>query len=71
MDDVLIHSLGTRQDHFRKVRLVLRRLWDAGLHLDAEKSEFAQKTIKYLRFIVHADGKGLETDLSKVDAIQK
>src|ERR1700761_5863548 len=71
MDDILIYSSGTRADHFRKVRLVLRKLWEAGLHLDAEKSEFAKKTIKYLGFIVHADGKGLEADPEKVAAIRE
>ena len=42
---------------------------DAGLYLDADKSEFAKKTIKYLGFIVYADRKGLEADLEKVEAI--
>jgi hypothetical protein len=69
MDDILIFSSGIREDYFRKVRLVLRKLWDVDLYLDTEKSKFAKKTIKYLDFIVHADGKGLEADPEKVVVI--
>ena len=70
MDDVIIYSDGTREDHFRKVRTVLRALWDGGLYLDPKKSEFAQKRIKYLGFIVHADGKGVGPDEEKVETIR-
>ena len=41
MDDVIIYSDGTREDHFRKVKTVLRKLWDGGLFLDPAKSKFA------------------------------
>ncbi|KAM0703122.1 hypothetical protein Q7P35_009060 [Cladosporium inversicolor] len=70
IDDVIIYSNGTREDHFRKVRTVLRALWDRGLFLDLKKSEFAQKKIKYLGFIVHADRKGVGPDEEKVEAIR-
>jgi len=70
MDDVIIYTNGSRGDHFQKVRQVLRKLWDGGLFLDPGKSEFARKTIKYLGFIVHADGKGVSSDPIKVEAIR-
>ncbi|GAB7336948.1 hypothetical protein MBLNU13_g02313t1, partial [Cladosporium sp. NU13] len=70
MDDVIIYSNGSREDHFRKVRTVLQALWDGGLFLDPKKSEFAQKKIKYLGFIVHADGKGVSPDEEKVEAVR-
>ena len=70
MDDVIIYSDGSREDHFRKVRTVLRKLWDGGLFLDPDKSEFARKKIKYLGFIVHADGKGVGPDPEKVEAVR-
>ena len=38
--------------------------------MDPKKSEFAQKKIKYLGFIVHADGKGVGPDAEKVKAIR-
>jgi hypothetical protein len=43
VDDVLIYSSGSKEDHLRKVRLVIQKLGTAGLHLDADKSEFARK----------------------------
>jgi hypothetical protein len=69
-DDVIIYSSGTREDHFEKVRTVLRKLWDGGLYLDPGKSEFAQKKIKYLGFIVYADGKGVGPDPEKLEAVR-
>jgi transposase InsO family protein len=71
MDDVIIYSNGTREDHFRKVRTILQKLWDGGLYLDPGKCEFARKSIKYLGFIVYADGKGVGPDASKVEAIRE
>jgi hypothetical protein len=71
MDDVIIYSNGSREDHFRKVRTVLCKLWDRGLYLDPGKYEFARKSIKYLSFIVYADGKGMGPDETKVEAVRK
>ncbi|XP_044714420.1 reverse transcriptase (RNA-dependent DNA polymerase) domain-containing protein [Hirsutella rhossiliensis] len=68
MDDILIYSSGSREDHFRKVRLVLERLAEHGLHLDPEKCEFGVKRIKYLGFIIHA-GIGIQADPDKIRAI--
>ena len=70
MDDVIIYSNGIREDHFRKVRTVLRALWDGGLFLDPKKSEFIQKRIEYLGFIVYTDRKGVGPDEEKVEAIK-
>lgn len=70
MDDVIIYSNGSKEDHFRKVRTALRKLWDGGLFLDPKKSEFARKEIKYLGFMVYADGKGVGPDSEKVEAVR-
>ena len=70
MDDVIIYSNGSREDHFRKVKTVLQKLWDGGLFLDPGKSEFAKKKIKYLGFIVYADGNGVGPDPEKVEAVR-
>ena len=70
IDDVIIYSSGSREDYFRKVRTVLQKLWDGGLYLDPDKSEFAQKKIKYLGFIVYTNRKGVGPDPEKLDAIR-
>lgn len=69
-DDVIIYTKGTKDEHMEKVRVVLQKLFDGGLHLDPEKSEFGVKRIKYLGFIVNADGKGVEADPEKVQAVE-
>ncbi|KAI0999983.1 hypothetical protein K3495_g8215 [Podosphaera aphanis] len=68
MDDVLIYTQGTRKEHYHKVRMVLKRLMEAGLYLDIEKCEFAVKSVKYLGFIIQA-GIGLQADPAKIKAI--
>ena len=69
MDDVIIYSSGTYEDHMERVELVLRKLLAAGLHLDPKKYEFVKKVIKYLGFIVEG-GRGIRTDLEKIQVIE-
>jgi hypothetical protein len=52
---VLIYTSGSKGNYVEKVKLVLRNLADAGLHLDPVKSAFAIKEVKYLGFIVRAE----------------
>ena len=70
LDDVLIWSDGTKEEHLKKVDQVLERLTNANLKLDLRKCEFAVKEVKYLGFIVTA-GKGLSVDPEKKIAIEK
>lgn len=69
VDDVLVYTSGSLQDHRKKVRLVLGKLMDAGLTLDIDKCEFEQRTVKYLGYIVTA-GYGVSMDPEKVRAIR-
>jgi hypothetical protein len=55
VDDILIYSLGSLQDHRQKVRKVLQRLIDARLQIDINKCKFKTKQVKYLRYIVEAE----------------
>lgn len=68
VDDVLVFTDGTRQQHREHVRKVLQKLQDAGLHLDIDKCEFEVQSTKYLGFIIEA-GKGLRMDPAKVQAV--
>ncbi|XPS94913.1 hypothetical protein M3J09_004211 [Ascochyta lentis] len=69
VDDVLIYSSGTREEHEAKVKEIVQKLGAAGLHLDVGKSEFSVKSTKYLGFIIEA-GKGIRMDPAKVAAIK-
>jgi hypothetical protein len=68
IDDVLIYSNGSQKDHEDKVRGIVQKPGAAGLHLDADKSEFSVKKSKYLGFIIEA-GQGVNMDPEKVSAI--
>jgi predicted aspartyl protease len=68
IDDILIYSSGSLNQHRQHVRKVLQRMIDAGLQLDIDKCEFEVKSTKYLGFIIEA-GKGLRMDPEKIKAI--
>ena len=69
LDDILVFSSGSLQDHREKVSKVLQRLKDAGLQLDIDKCEFEVQSTKYLGFIIEA-GKGICMDPAKLSAIK-
>lgn len=69
IDDILIYSSGTREDHSAKVGRVLEKLRAAGLQLDLSKCEFEARKIKYLGYIIEV-GKGISMDPEKVEAIR-
>lgn len=68
VDDILIFSEGSLEDHEEKVKLVLGKLGKAGLFLDIDKCEFSVKRTKYLGFILDVNT-GVEMDPEKVKAI--
>jgi hypothetical protein len=68
LDDVLIYTNGSLQEHRTHVNKVLDALRDAGLQLDIKKCEFEVKSTKYLGFIIDTE-KGLCMDPKKIEAI--
>lgn len=62
VDDILIYSSESLNDHRTKVGTVLQRLIDAGLQIDIDKCEFETKEVKYLRFIIEAEA-GISVDI--------
>jgi transposase InsO family protein len=70
IDDILVFSDGTLEDHYQKVSEVLSRLQRAGLPVDIDKCEFGVQEVKYLGFVIQA-GKGVHVDPEKVRAISE
>jgi hypothetical protein len=70
IDDILIYSSGSLQDHREKVGRVLQRLMDAGLQIDINKCEFETKRVKYLGYIVEAEV-DIGVDSDKIVAIHE
>jgi hypothetical protein len=56
IDDLLVITRGTLEDHLEKLREVLRRLRDAGLKVNAAKSFFSTHEIEYLGYILARGG---------------
>ncbi|KAI0994244.1 hypothetical protein K3495_g13938 [Podosphaera aphanis] len=73
VDDVLVYTDGSLEDHERYVNLVLEKLQKAGLGLDIDKCEFSVKKTKYLGFIISAEGpkSSVRMDPAKVKAISE
>jgi hypothetical protein len=67
MDDMLIITRRTLDEHLQKMETVLTRLQDAGLKIDAAKSLFCAHDIEYFGYILTRDG--IKPQPKKVQAI--
>ena len=56
IDDLLIISTGTFDDHLTKVGAVLSKLHEAKLRVNVKKCGFARHEIEYLGYILNRDG---------------
>ena len=56
IDDLLIISKGSFEDHLLKVDSVLVELEKAGLKVNATKSAFAQEELEYLGYWITREG---------------
>ena len=71
IDDLLILSSSTFEDHLDKLGKVLQRLQDKGLRLNAPKSTFATDEIEYLGYTLTRNGiKPQEQKVSAILALQ-
>ena len=67
IDDVVIYN-DTQKEHRSAVLRIIRKLVDARLQLDFDKSKFEGGIIKYLGYLIET-GRGLWADLEKLEAI--
>ncbi len=67
IDDLLVITRGTLEDHFDKLGEVLRRLREAGLKVNAAKSFFCTHEIEYIGYILTREG--IKPQQKKVEAI--
>lgn len=56
LDDLLTITKGSFDDHLQKLHIVLERLRNAGLKINAEKSFFARSELEYLGYWVTREG---------------
>ena len=67
IDDVVIYN-DTQKEHRSAVLRFIRKLADAGLQLDFDKSEFEGGIIKYLGYLIDTS-RGLRADPEKLEVI--
>ena len=67
LDDVLVLTTGTWDDHLRKLDVVRPRIARAGLKVNANKSAFGKTQIEYLGFFITRHG--IKPLAKKVEAI--
>ena len=56
LDDLLIITKGSLEDHLEKLSMVLTRLQEAGLRINADKSNFCTLETEYLGYVLTRDG---------------
>ena len=67
LDDLLIITKGSLEDHLEKLSVVLTRLQEAGLRINADKSNFCTLETEYLGYILTRDG--IKPQPNKVQAM--
>mgnify|MGYP003329299580 CR=1 FL=1 len=68
IDDLLVISNSTWEDHIKKLDSVLEKLGDAGLKVNAKKSFFGKTELEYLGYWITREG--IMPVAKKVEAIQ-
>ena len=67
LDDLLIISKSSFENHLTQIEMVLSCLQDAGLRVNAAKSFFAEAKIEYLGYVLTREG--IKPQPEKVSAI--
>ena len=68
LDDLLIVTQGDYNQHLEHLEQVLTRLAEAGLKINAQKSDFCENELEYLGYLINRQG--VRPSLKKVKAIQ-
>ncbi|GAX22752.1 putative transposase [Fistulifera solaris] len=69
IDDILITSNGTFEDHMEKLSIVLNRLQKAGFRANVRKCFFAKSELEYLGYVITREG--MQPQPKKVEAIMR
>ena len=69
IDDILIVSNGTYEEHLEQINQVLKRLESAGFRANVRKCSFATTELEYLGFWITRNG--IQPQPKKVEAIQR
>lgn len=68
LDDILVYSEGTLEEHIQYVQKVFAKLDQWNLKLKLKKCDFHKKQVIFLGFIISTDG--ISIDLAKVESVR-
>ena len=68
LDDLLVVSKGTFEDHLNHIEQVCTRLAEAGLKVNVSKSHFCKHELEYLGYLINREG--VRPTMKKVEAIR-
>jgi transposase InsO family protein len=68
LDDILIFAKD-KKEHLQRVKNVFQKIKESGLKINPEKCQFLVEKTKFLGYVISKDG--IETDKTKIDAINK
>jgi hypothetical protein len=68
IDDILVYTTGTKEEHQNQVKLVLQKLQEFQLYVKLSKCRFTVKEIDFLGYVITS--KGLTTDENKIAPIR-
>ena len=69
MDDLLVFSTVSETEHDKRLRIVLKRLSDAGMTLNYDKCQFSQQSLIFLGHLIST--RGVSPDPGRVEDILK
>ena len=67
IDDLLITTSGSLENHLEKIKQVLQRLKKAGLRVNANKSKFCRSEVENLGYLITLEG--IKPQAKKVQAL--
>ena len=68
LDDLLVVSKGSFEDHLNHIEQVCNRLAEAGLKVNVSKSHFCKHELEYLGYLINREG--VRPTMKKVEAIR-
>ena len=71
IDDILVLTSGTWQDHLQKLEKVLEKFKDAGIKVNAHKSFFGKPETEYLGYRITREGiKPINNKIKAMQAVE-
>jgi hypothetical protein len=56
VDDLILHTRGTPEDHMRAVKRTIKKLVDSGFKINLRKANFFKTEVKFLGKVINRDG---------------